>query len=127
MLDLGVGVELCWAHSPAQKGEVENLVGWVKGSSFEQRRFVGDEDLRHELAQWRREVNAQRPARATRILPAVRLAQEQPWLRRLRNREPAWRRDGRRDLSPTTTVALAREGIVRKRIPPEFALGAALE
>jgi transposase len=33
-LDLGLGVELCWPHSPEQKGSVENLVGWVKGSFF---------------------------------------------------------------------------------------------
>lgn len=33
-LDLGLGVELCWPYSPEQKGSVENLVGWVKGSFF---------------------------------------------------------------------------------------------
>ena len=26
-LDLGIGIELCWPHSPEQKGSVENLVG----------------------------------------------------------------------------------------------------
>jgi transposase len=35
MLDLGLGVELCWPRSPQQKGSVENLVGWVKGSFFQ--------------------------------------------------------------------------------------------
>jgi len=45
MLDLGLGVELCWPRSPEQKGSVENLVGWVKGSFFKQRRFVDDDDL----------------------------------------------------------------------------------
>jgi len=84
MLDLGVGVELCWPRSPEQKGAVENLVGWVKGSFFKQRRFVDDEDLRHQLAEWHDEVNTQRPSRATRVVPAVRLAEEQPRLRRLR-------------------------------------------
>jgi transposase len=38
-LDLGMGVEVCWPRSPRQKGAVENLVGWVKGSFFKQRRF----------------------------------------------------------------------------------------
>lgn len=84
MLDLGLGVELCWPRSPEQKGSVENLVGWVKGSFFKQRRFVDDDDLRRQLAEWHDEVNTQRPSRATRVVPAVRLAEEQPRLRPLR-------------------------------------------
>jgi len=39
-LDLGIGVEVCWAYRPQEKGSVENLVGWVKGSFFKQRRFL---------------------------------------------------------------------------------------
>lgn len=84
VLDLGLGVELCWPRSPQQKGSVENLVGWVKGSFFKQRRFVDDEDLHRQLVEWHDEVNTQRPSRATRIVPAVRLAEEQPRLRPLR-------------------------------------------
>lgn len=84
MLDLGLGVELCWPRSPEQKGSVENLVGWVKGSFFKQRRFVDDEDLARQLAEWHTEVNTQRPSRATRVVPAVRLAEEKPRLRALR-------------------------------------------
>ena len=38
-LDLGL-VEVCWPHRPQEKGSVENLVGWVKGSFFKQRRFL---------------------------------------------------------------------------------------
>jgi transposase len=83
-LDLGIGVELCWPYSPEQKGSVENLVGWVKGSFFKQRRFVDDEDLRRQLAEWHVEVNTQRPSRATNIVPSVRLAEEAPRLRPLR-------------------------------------------
>ena len=49
-LDLGLGVEVCWPHSPEQKGAVENLVGWVKGSFFKQRRFLDEEDLRRSCA-----------------------------------------------------------------------------
>lgn len=70
MLDLGLGVELCWPRSPRQKGAVENLVGWVKGSFFKQRRFVDDDDLHRQLAEWHVEVNTQRPSRATHIVPA---------------------------------------------------------
>jgi len=84
MLDLGLGVELCWPRSPEQKGSVENLVGWVKGSFFKQRRFVDNEDLLHQLTEWHQDVNTKRPSRATRIVPAVRLAEEQKRLRPLR-------------------------------------------
>jgi len=83
-LDLSVGIEVCWPASPWQKGSVENLVGWVKGSFFKQRRFVDDEDLLAQLAEWRTEVNTQRPCRATKAIPAVRLAEERPRLRPLK-------------------------------------------
>jgi transposase len=83
-LDLGLGVELCWPHSPEQKGSVENLVGWVKGSFFKQRRFVDREDLLRQLDEWHDDVNTKRPSRATRVIPAARLAEEKPRLRALR-------------------------------------------
>jgi transposase len=83
-LDLGLGIEVCWPSRPQQKGSIENLVGWVKGSFFKQRRFLDDADLRAQLAEWRTEVNTQRPCRATRIIPAVRLAEERPRLRPLK-------------------------------------------
>ena len=68
-LDLGLGVELCWPYSPEQKGSVENLVGSVKGSFFKQRRFLDEEDLRQQLAEWHVEVNTPRPSRATGVIP----------------------------------------------------------
>jgi transposase len=83
-LDLSVGIEVCWPAAPWQKGSIENLVGWVKGSFFKQRRFVDDEDLLQQLAEWRTEVNTQRPCRATKIIPAVRLEEERPRLRSLK-------------------------------------------
>lgn len=83
-LDLGLGIELCWPASPEQKGSIENLVGWVKGSFFKQRRFLDDADLLAQLAEWRTEVNMQRPCRATRVIPAVRLEDERPRLRPLK-------------------------------------------
>jgi transposase len=66
-LDLGLGIEVCRPSSPEQKGSIENLVGWVKGSFFKQRRFLDDADLLTQLAEWRTEVNTQRPCRATAI------------------------------------------------------------
>src|ERR671918_1718024 len=83
-LDLSVGIEVCWPAAPWQKGSIENLVGWVKGSFFKQRRFVDDEDVLAQLAEWRTEVNTQRPCRATKVIPAVRLEEERPRLRPLK-------------------------------------------
>lgn len=83
-LDLGLGIELCWPYSPRQKGAIENLVGWVKGSFFKQRRFLDEEDLRRQLVEWHEEVNVQRPSRATRVPPAARIAEDRARLRPLK-------------------------------------------
>lgn len=84
MLELGVGVEVCWPASGQQKGSVENLVGWVKGSFFKQRRFVDDDDLRQQLREWHVYVNTENKSRATDVIPAHRLAEEKPRLRPLK-------------------------------------------
>ena len=83
-LEMGVGVELCWPYRAQQKGSVENLVGFVKSSFFKVRRFHDEEDLRQQLRDWHREVNEERPCRATGIIPALRLAEEAPRLRPLK-------------------------------------------
>jgi len=83
-LEMGVGVELCWPYRAQQKGSVENLVGFVKSSLFKVRRFHDKEDLQQQLKEWHREVNQERPCRATGIIPAVRLAEEAPRLRALK-------------------------------------------
>jgi transposase len=80
-LDLGMGVEVCWPRRGNQKGSVENLVGWVKGSFFKQRRFLDEEDLLAQLAAWRSEVNAQVPSRATGVTPATRMVADRSRLR----------------------------------------------
>jgi transposase len=82
-LDYRFAPELCWPRAANQKGAVENLVGWVKGSFFKCRRFHDRADLELQLAQWLVAVNTQRPSRATGVIPAVRLAQERPRLRAL--------------------------------------------
>jgi hypothetical protein len=84
VLDLGLGIELCWPHAPQQKGAVENLVGWVKGSFFKQRRFLDHEDLLTQLTAWLLEGNTTRPSRATGVIPAVRRAEELGRLRPLK-------------------------------------------
>jgi transposase len=83
-LEIGFTAEVCWPHAPRQKGSVENLVGWVKGSFFKQRRFRDRPDLVDQLGQWLHEVNTERPSRATGVIPAVRREEERPRLRALR-------------------------------------------
>jgi transposase len=84
MLEMGIGVELCWPHRPQEKGAVENLVGFVKSSFFKVRRFQDEEDLQQQLTEWHREVNQERPCRATGVLPTVRLEEEAARLRPLK-------------------------------------------
>jgi len=76
VVDYGLGVELCTPRRANQKGAVENLVGWVKGSFFKVRRFHDREDAVGQLAEWLVEVNTRRPSRATGEVPAVRRAAE---------------------------------------------------
>jgi transposase len=85
-LEMGIGVELCWPYRAQEKGSVENLVGFVKGSFFKVRRFHDPEDLEQQLGAWHREVNEERPCRATGVIPAVRLAEEVTRLRPLKVR-----------------------------------------
>jgi hypothetical protein len=61
-------------------------VGFVKGSFFKVRRFQDAEDLVQQLGEWHREVNEERPCRATGVIPALRLAEEAPRLRPLKVR-----------------------------------------
>jgi transposase len=83
-LDLGMGVEVCWPRRPNQKGSVENLVGWVKGSFFKQRRFVDEADLLAQLAAWHLEANTKFPSRATGVPPATRIGEDRARLRPLK-------------------------------------------
>lgn len=83
-LDLGIGVEVCWPYRPQEKGSVENLVGWVKGSFFKQRRFLDREDLERQLREWLVEANTIRPSRATGVPPSTRMPEERARLRALK-------------------------------------------
>lgn len=75
-VDYGFGVELCWPRRANQKGSVENLVGWVKGSFFKVRRFHDRADLEQQLLAWLEEANLRRPSRATNEIPAERMKAE---------------------------------------------------
>ena len=85
-LEMGIGVELCWPYRAQEKGAVENLVGFVKGSFFKVRRFQDPEDLEEQLSDWHQEVNQERACRATGVIPAARWAEEAPRLRPLKVR-----------------------------------------
>lgn len=80
-IDFAFAIELCEPRRGNQKGSVENLVGWVKGSFFKVRRFQDREDLLAQLTAWLSEVNNERPSRATGEIPAVRLLEEQKRMR----------------------------------------------
>ena len=84
VLDLGIGVEVCWPYRPQEKGSVENLVGWVKGSFFKQRRFLDRADLEQQLREWLTEANTTRPSRATAVPPAARIGEDRARLRPLK-------------------------------------------
>jgi hypothetical protein len=57
-LDYRFAPELCWPRAGQQKGAVENLVGWVKGSFFKCRRFHDRADLLEaQLREWLTAVN----------------------------------------------------------------------
>jgi transposase len=82
-IDMRFAAELCTPGRGQEKGAVENLVKWVKNSFFKVRRFHDREDLLRQLTEWLSEVNTQRPCRATKVIPAERLAQEKKRLRAL--------------------------------------------
>jgi transposase/predicted transcriptional regulator len=81
IVDIGVGVEMCAPRSGNQKGSVERLVGWVKGSFFKHRKFQDEADLEAQLAAWHEEVNTKTPSRATKVIPETRRQEELPRLR----------------------------------------------
>lgn len=84
VIDYGFAIELCAPRSPEQKGSVENLVGFVKRSFFRARRFADAEgDVTGQLLEWLTTVNDERPCRATKTIPVVRLTQEQARMRPL--------------------------------------------
>jgi transposase len=82
-IDYRFAPELCTPGFANQKGSVENLVKWVKNSFFKVRRFHDREDLERQLAEWLREVNHERPSRATNQKPIERLVEERKRLRPL--------------------------------------------
>ena len=75
--------EPTYPYSGNQKGAVENLVGFVKTSFLQARRFRHRRDLEAQLGEWLHYVNHERPCDATGVPPAQRLEEERPYLRPL--------------------------------------------
>lgn len=82
-LDLRFAAELCTPGRANEKGSVENLVKWVKGSFFKVRRFHDRADLERQLVEWLKETNETRASRATGVPPAARIEEERARLRPL--------------------------------------------
>jgi transposase len=82
-LDFRFAAELCTPGRGQEKGAVENLVKWVKGSFFKVRRFHDRADLERQLAEWLKETNELRPSRATGVTPLARIREERERLRPL--------------------------------------------
>jgi transposase len=84
IIDIGVGVEMCAPRSGNQKGAVEHLVKWVKGSFFKHRKFQDETDLKAQLEAWHLDVNTKTPSRATGVIPETRRQEELQRLRPLK-------------------------------------------
>jgi transposase len=81
--EVNVFAEPTAPYAGNQKGSVESLVKFVKGSFFTARQFRNRADLTRQLGEWLTEVNEVRPCDATKTIPQVRLETERPWLRPL--------------------------------------------
>ena len=122
-LDLGLGVEVCWPYRPQEKGSVENLVGWVKGSFFKQRRFLTARTLSSSCGS-----GSSRPTpSARRARPACRRLRGSPRsgraCARSRSSRPTWRcaspsASGRRGWCCTTRIRLDAAGRDRRAGDP---------
>jgi transposase len=73
--DFGFHPQACDPGAGNQKGSVESLVKWVKGSFLPGRSFADDADLVAQSAEWQEMAN-RRPNAATGVPPQERLAEE---------------------------------------------------
>jgi transposase len=82
--EIGIVPMAHWPYRPQEKGSVENLVGFAKSNFFKVHRFRNRQDLEEKLEAWHREVNEERPSRATGEIPRVRFLLEEPRLKSIR-------------------------------------------
>ena len=73
--EFGFHPQACDPGAGNQKGSVEALVKWVKGSLLPGRTFADDADLHGQTGQWQEVANA-RPNAATGLPPLERLGEE---------------------------------------------------
>jgi transposase len=81
--EFGFHPEACTPGAGNQKGSVEALVKWVKGSFLSGRVFADDADLAAQQADWQELVNT-RPSRATDVPPLARLPRKRHAVNRCR-------------------------------------------
>ena len=81
LAEIGVHAEPTSPYSGNQKGSVENLVRFVKENFLIPRRFRNRAHLEEQLQEWLWWANQERPCDATGVIPAVRLAAEQEYLK----------------------------------------------
>ncbi len=81
--EAGIVPNATWPRRPQEKGAVENVVGYAKGSFFKAHVFDDRADLERRLEEWHRRVNDERPSRATGEIPRTRYLLEKPRLRTL--------------------------------------------
>jgi transposase len=73
--EFGFHPQACDPGAGNQKGSVESLVKWVKGSLLPGRSFADDADLQAQCREWQQQANA-RPSSATGVPPATRVPEE---------------------------------------------------
>ena len=66
----------CAPYRPQEKGQVENLVGFIKSSFFNAHTFENRAALEEKLASWHKRSNDERVCRATKEIPRARLLLE---------------------------------------------------
>lgn len=100
------------AADPESKGKVEALVRYVKSNLVPEEGFAALEEANREAENWCQEVNAE-VHEETRAVPAQRLEEERPLLRRLVERPPVATGENRK-VDHLSTVRL---GSARYSVP----------
>ena len=85
-LRLGFDLKLCQPYRAQTKGKVESGVKYVRGNLWPSLRFTDDADLNRQAVEWCTTVANRRLHGTTHRLPAEMLAEEQPHLGKLPER-----------------------------------------
>ena len=75
-MEAGICPHACAPYRPQEKGQVENLVGYIKSSFFNAHTFKNRAALEEKLVSWHKRSNDERVCRATKEIPRARLLLE---------------------------------------------------